>query len=287
MKIQDVSYYPTLKDHLKRIVAFAIEEDVGDGDITAQLIPAGQTAEATIITKQDAVVCGQAWVEEVFIQIDPSVTLEWHVEDGDPVTDQQVLVKIHGNARSILTAERCALNFLQTLSGTATAAAEYAKTAKGTNLTILDTRKTVPGLRLAQKYAVKVGGCENHRLGLYDMFLIKENHIAAAGGISQVVEKCAEIAPDSKIMVEVETLEEFQEASKANIDFIMLDEFADGQIIQAIEMSPTQSLEISGGLELDSIQQKRFSKPVRASVGVMTKRVLAVDLSLRVGELTN
>src|SRR5690606_37036597 len=182
---------PTITDQtqadIQRMVRFALAEDIGAGDITAELIPADRIAEATIITREVAVLCGQPWVDEVFRQIDPSVSLNWQVNDGDAVVPNQLLVKLKGPARSLLTGERTALNFLQTLSGTATAAREFARLVAGTDIRILDTRKTLPGLRTAQKYAVTCGGCHNHRIGLYDAFLIKENHIAACGGIANAV----------------------------------------------------------------------------------------------------
>ncbi|HUH37013.1 MAG TPA: carboxylating nicotinate-nucleotide diphosphorylase, partial [Spongiibacteraceae bacterium] len=195
-----------------RMVSFALEEDIGEGDITAELIPADQHADATIITREHAVLCGSAWVDEVFRQLDPRVQLTWQVKDGDNIEPNQVLVKLSGPARSLLTGERTALNFLQTLSGTATTAREYARLVEGTNIKILDTRKTIPGLRTAQKYAVKCGGCHNHRIGLYDAFLIKENHIAACGGIAEAVKQARLNHPEKLVEVEVENLEELQQA---------------------------------------------------------------------------
>ncbi|WP_044619948.1 carboxylating nicotinate-nucleotide diphosphorylase [Gynuella sunshinyii] len=286
MKIEDVPFFTTLVDHMQRSVAFALEEDIGTGDITAQLIPAEQTVQASIICKDEkAVICGQAWVNEVFRQVDPSVSLNWLVEDGDNISNQQTLVEVSGNARSILTAERTALNYLQTLSGTATTARQYAEAVKNKNITVLDTRKTIPGLRLAQKYAVLVGGCANHRLGLYDMFLIKENHIAAAGGITKAVAQSQQIAPKAKIEIEVENIEEFNEAAATNAHYIMLDEFSEQDVeivIKTDQRASSHQLEISGGLDLSKVGEHRYEQNIRASVGGMTKEVRVVDLSLRV-----
>ncbi|HVL01627.1 MAG TPA: carboxylating nicotinate-nucleotide diphosphorylase, partial [Dongiaceae bacterium] len=210
---------------IPRTVAFALEEDVRTGDITASLIPVTQTARARVITREDAVVCGVEWVNEVFRQVDPSVTVTWHVRDGDNVSPNQVLFELEGKARSLLTGERCALNFLQTLSGTATVCRRYADIVAGTGVKLLDTRKTLPGLRTAQKYAVTCGGCFNHRIGLYDAFLIKENHIAACGGIGKAVAAARVIAPGKPVEVEVENFEELEQALAAGADIIMLDDF--------------------------------------------------------------
>jgi len=287
MNIKDVPYFEKLQSHLKRSVAFAIEEDMEDGDITAQLIPENQTSKAQIIAKEDGVFCGRDWVDEVFFQVDPEVTLHWYLEDGDKFEVGDTLVDISGPSRSILTAERPALNYLQTLSGTATVSRRYASTAQGKNIQVLDTRKTIPGLRLAQKYAVRVGGCHNHRLGLYDMFLIKENHIAAAGGIENAVKACATIRPEAPIEVEVENLEEFRIAnSLPDVDYIMLDEMSEKDSREALtQVSPEHQLEISGGVDLDRmIHIEAFEKPVRCSSGLITKAIMPIDLSLRIIE---
>ena len=244
---------PELTDQLRadieRTVRWALEEDIGSGDITAELIPADKTASATIITREAAVVCGRPWVDEVFHQLDPNIKLEWHVDDGDQIQPDQLLVTLHGNARALLTGERTALNFLQTLSGTATTAHEYVQLVKDTDIKILDTRKTIPGLRTAQKYAVRCGGCHNHRIGLYDAFLIKENHIAACGGISNAVNKARELHPGKPVEVEVESFDELQQALNAKADIIMLDNFSIYDAKEAVRLvNQSAKVEISGNI---------------------------------------
>ena len=285
MHISDVPYHDRLLDHLQRSVAFALEEDIEDGDITAQLVPVNQTVEAQIVAKESGVLCGQAWVNEVFAQLDASVSLSWKLTDGDHFDAGTVLLEMSGNARTILTAERSALNFLQMLSGTATLSNHYAHAVDGKNIDLLDTRKTIPGMRLAQKYAVKVGGCGNHRLGLYDMFLIKENHIAAAGGIEAAVAACEAIAPNASIEVEVENLEEFQAANALErVDYIMLDELsAEDTQIALDTVSANHQIEISGGVDLTRLHDvQSFSQRVRISSGLLTKAIQPIDLSLRI-----
>ena len=186
-------------EDIPKSVARALDEDIGTGDITAQLIDANKMAAGTVIAREKAVICGQPWVDEVFHQLDPTISVEWHISEGDWVCEDQPVFSVSGNARILLMGERCALNFLQTLSGTATTAREYAQLANNSQIRILDTRKTIPGLRLAQKYAIDIGGCSNHRIGLYDAFLIKENHIIACGGIAEAVNKAKEIAPKKKL----------------------------------------------------------------------------------------
>ena len=267
-----------------RMVSFALEEDIGEGDITAELIPADQHADATIITREHAVLCGSAWVDEVFRQLDPRVQLTWQVKDGDNIEPNQVLVKLSGPARSLLTGERTALNFLQTLSGTATTAREYARLVEGTNIKILDTRKTIPGLRTAQKYAVKCGGCHNHRIGLYDAFLIKENHIAACGGIAEAVKQARLNHPEKLVEVEVENLEELQQALDSGADIIMLDEFnRDDRLIATENVNGKCKLEISGGITLDGLASLRTAPVDFISSGELTKHCTAIDLSMRIG----
>ncbi|MCS5560910.1 MAG: carboxylating nicotinate-nucleotide diphosphorylase, partial [Marinobacter nauticus] len=214
-------------------VAQSLREDIGDGDITAQLIPAEKLATARVITREDARLAGSAWVEEVFRQVDPSVTLQWQFHDGDDVPANAVIFRMQGPARSLLTAERAALNWLQTLSGVATACAHYARRVSHTNVRLLDTRKTLPGLRLAQKYAVTCGDCDNHRLGLWDAFLIKENHIAACGSIANAVAEAHRIAPGKPVEVETESLAELDQALEAGADIIMLDEFSLADMAEA------------------------------------------------------
>jgi len=282
MFIADLPYAKTLRDHLVRSIRFALEEDLGSGDITALLIPAQQTSQAQVITREPGVLCGREWFEEVFRQIDPTVTLNWLKQDGDTLLANDILVELRGNTRAILTAERSALNFLQTLSGTATLARRYALAVAGKALVILDTRKTLPGLRLAQKYATAVGGCQNHRLGLYDMFLIKENHIAGCGGIANAVKRAQEIAPDKKIEVEVESLEQLLEALDLPVDVIMLDNFNVQQTAEAVKLTQGRiKLEASGNMDLERIAELTGVLPDYVSVGKLTKDVASLDLSLR------
>ena len=282
MFIADLPYAKTLRDHLVRSIRFALEEDLGSGDITAQLIPAQQSSQAQVITREPGVLCGREWFEEVFRQIDPTVTLNWLKQDGDTLLANDILVELRGNTRAILTAERSALNFLQTLSGTATLARRYALAVAGKALVILDTRKTLPGLRLAQKYAIAVGGCQNHRLGLYDMFLIKENHIAGCGGIANAVKRAQEIAPDKKIEVEVESLEQLLEALDLPVDVIMLDNFNVQQTAEAVKLTQGRiKLEASGNMDLERIAELTGVLPDYVSVGKLTKDISSLDLSLR------
>ncbi|WP_287439850.1 carboxylating nicotinate-nucleotide diphosphorylase [Reinekea sp.] len=282
MFIADLPYAKTLRDHLVRSIRFALEEDLGSGDITAQLIPAQQSSQAQVITREPGVLCGREWFEEVFRQIDPTVTLNWLKQDGDTLLANDILVELRGNTRAILTAERSALNFLQTLSGSATLARRYAMAVAGKALVILDTRKTLPGLRLAQKYATAVGGCQNHRLGLYDMFLIKENHIAGCGGIANAVKRAQEIAPDKKIEVEVESLEQLLEALDLPVDVIMLDNFNVQQTAEAVKLTQGRiKLEASGNMDLERIAELTGVLPDYVSVGKLTKDISSLDLSLR------
>lgn len=282
MFISDVPYAKTLRDHLVRTVRFSLEEDVGTGDITAQLIPEEQTAKAQVITREAGVMAGREWFEEVFRQVDATIDLTWHKQDGDELNENDLLVDISGNTRSILTAERTALNFLQTLSGTATLANQYSTAVAGKDIVVLDTRKTLPCLRLAQKYAVHVGGCQNHRLGLHDMFLIKENHIAGCGGIANAVAKAQEVAPGKRIEVEVESIEQLQEALNLPVDVIMLDNFDRPRTTEAVKLNAQKiKLESSGNMDLDKIGDVLSEHPDFVSVGKLTKHVTALDLSLR------
>lgn len=271
-----------LADIPKQVRA-ALEEDVGSGDITAQLIGADTGAEARIISREAAVMCGRAWADEVFRQLGGDVALEWHVADGDIVAADQLLCTLRGNSRQILTGERAALNFLQTLMGTATLTREYADAVAGKNVTLLDTRKTLPGLRTAQKYAVLCGGGQNHRLALYDAFLIKENHIAACGSISEAIARARSLAPERKVIVEVETRAELEEAIAAQPDQVMLDEFADQALAEALALFPEGiTIELSGSFTLERLRKlPAQAVPVSISVGTLTKHVRAVDLSLR------
>jgi|TARA_B110000977_G_scaffold189584_1_gene259247 nicotinate-nucleotide pyrophosphorylase (carboxylating) len=267
---------------IPQCVARALQEDIGSGDITAMLIPADKTARATVICRDAAVICGRPWVDEVFRQLDPSTQIEWQIEEGDQVSPGQTLFTLEGNARIMLTGERAALNFLQTLSGTATLARQYADLTKGSQVKILDTRKTIPGLRLAQKYAVAIGGCSNHRIGLYDAFLIKENHIAACGGITQAVSQARIIAADKLVEVEVETIAELEQALAAKADVVMLDNFspADIKALSEIDFGETK-IEVSGNITKETVQQYISSAVNYISSGSLTKHIQAVDLSMR------
>ncbi len=260
----------------------ALLEDVGSGDITAQLIPAERLAKATIISRDAAVIAGTAWVDAVFRQLDPRVAVHWQVTDGDRVSANQALFHLEGPARSLLTGERSALNFLQMLSGVATRAQYFADMVAGTQVRLLDTRKTLPGLRLAQKYAVTCGGCHNHRIGLYDAFLIKENHIAACGGIAQAVEAAHRIAPGKPVEVEVESLGELKQALDAGADIIMLDELSLDDMREAVRLTAGRaSLEASGGINDETLRVIAETGVDYISIGAMTKDVKAVDLSMR------
>ena len=273
---------PQFQADIEQSVRQALQEDIRDGDITAMLIPEDNIATATVITREQAVICGQPWVDEVFKQLDPNVEIEWLVKDGDEIQPNQTLFNLKGSARSLLTGERTTLNFLQTLSGTATTARQYAKLVEGTDIKILDTRKTIPGLRLAQKYAVRIGGCHNHRIGLYDAFLIKENHIAACGGINDAIEKAKEIAPEKLVEVEVESIDELQQALNASADIVMLDNFDPEMVEQAIALNNRQAkLEVSGNLEVANITEKAIKGIDYLSSGSLTKHCRAVDFSMR------
>ena len=250
-------------------------------DITAMLIDADTQMTAQIITREQAVICGRAWVDEVFRQVDSSISLQWQHGDGDEVAPNSQLVTIQGNARSILTAERSALNFLQTLSGTATTTAKYVSFLKGSKTKLLDTRKTLPSMRQAQKYAVACAGGVNHRMGLYDAFLIKENHIQACGGIKNAVSKAKLMKPNLPIEVEVETLDELQEAISASVNTIMLDNFSTEQIYTAVEINSGKcKLEVSGNITFERLQELAATGVDYISSGALTKHVQAIDLSL-------
>lgn len=261
----------------------ALEEDVGPGDLTASLIPDGAFAEARVISRENAVICGRPWFDEVFRQVDPRITVTWDVNEGEQAGVDQRLCRLTGPARGLLTGERTALNFLQTLSGTATLARRYADAVAGTGTRVLDTRKTVPGLRKAQKYAVRCGGCHNHRMGLYDAVLVKENHIAAAGSITAAVAKArALVGAGVMIEVEVENLAELGEALAAGVTRILLDNMAPTMLHQAVALTAGRAeLESSGNVDLDTIRQVAETGVDYISVGALTKHVRAVDLSMR------
>ena len=268
---------------LNQTVKFALAEDVGDVDITAELIDSENTATAEVITREEAVICGQPWVDEVFRQVDPKVKIEWQINEADLVEAERPLLRVSGLARSILTAERPALNFLQTLSGTATATHRYAQLISHTNARLLDTRKTIPGLRHAQKYAVSKGGGENHRMGLYDAFLIKENHILACGSINNAINRARQLYPDRRVEVEVENLDEFHKAVDAEPDWIMLDNFPLEDMLKAVASANRGiKLEASGGIEEDDDLISIAETGVDfVSIGALTKHCQAIDLSMR------
>jgi nicotinate-nucleotide pyrophosphorylase (carboxylating) len=276
---------PTPPADLPQQVATALQEDVGDGDITAQLVPASQTVHGKVITREDATLCGAPWVTETFRQLDPRVHLSWHAQDGDRISANQTLFEIRGLARPVLTGERTALNFLQLLSATATAARKFADAIAGTDSIILDTRKTLPGLRTAQKYAVRCGGAQNHRIGLFDQVLIKENHIAAAGSLTAAITAGRAAAGNRKVEVEVETLEEFEAALDAGPDIILLDEFTLADMKTAVQHNRSRGrpvkLEASGSVTLDTVRSVAATGVDYISIGGITKHVTAVDLSMR------
>lgn len=268
-------------------VALALKEDLGgeidaDRDITAQLLPADTQADAQVITREAGVFCGKRWVEEVFIQLGSHATLNWHVEDGDQIEADQLLFEIEGPARLLLTAERTALNFVQTLSGVATEVSRYVALLAGSQTQLLDTRKTLPGLRTALKYAVLCGGGSNHRLGLSDAYLIKENHIIASGSIRQAVERAQWLQPDVPVEVEVESLEELRQALEAEADIVMLDNFSLEAMRAAVELNQGRALlEVSGNVTETTLPQIALTGVDYVSVGALTKHVRALDLSMR------
>jgi nicotinate-nucleotide pyrophosphorylase (carboxylating) len=271
-----------LSGEIQANVRAALAEDVGSGDITAQLIPAERDASARIITRENATLAGTAWVDEVFRQVDPRVQVKWQVRDGEEVSADQTLFTLEGPARALLTGERSALNFLQLLSGTATRARHYADLVDGTGVKLLDTRKTLPGLRLAQKYAITCGGCHNHRIGLYDAFLIKENHIAACGGIAQAIAAAHQIAPGKPVEIEVEDLDELRQALEAGADIVMLDELSLDDMRTAVALTAGRArLEASGGITESSLRTIAETGVDYISIGTLTKDVKALDLSMR------
>lgn len=274
-----INFKHGLSDQVQR----ALHEDIGDGDVSAALIPAEKTATASVICRETATVCGKEWFNESFNLLDSSTEISWNVEDGDQVEANDVLCHIHGNARALLTVERTALNFLQTLSATATLARAYANAIAGQDTEVLDTRKTIPGLRMAQKYAVFCGGCSNHRIGLYDAVLIKENHIAAAGSIRQTVETARQMSPDKMIEVEVETLVQLQEALSAGADRVLLDNMDTQMLKEAVAITAGKAeLEASGGITLKNIKKIAKTGVNYISIGALTKDITAIDLSMRI-----
>ena len=271
-----------LEQSIQLNIQQALQEDIGDGDITALLTPEDEQATATIISREDMILAGQPWVNALIAAFDPSVQITWLKNDGDLVLANETIFKLSGSARSLLTVERPALNFVQTLSAVASKTAEYVKQLDGLNTKLLDTRKTLPGLRIAQKYAVAVGGGQNHRLGLFDAFLIKENHIMAAGGIAQAIAKAHQIAPGKPVEVEVETWAELEQALEAQADIVMLDNFSQQQMIDAVKhVAGRCKLEASGNITIANLREVATTGVDYISMGVLTKDVKAVDLSMR------
>lgn len=272
-----------LRIEIQRNVAAALAEDVGSGDLTAGLIPANTQARARLITREPAVLCGSAWADATFHALDPTATVSWHVREGETVAADQPLCDIVTDARTLLTAERTALNFLQSLSGTATTTQRFVAAVSGTRAKIVDTRKTLPGLRMAQKYAVSVGGGHNHRIGLFDGILIKENHIIAAGSIRAAVEAARKLAsPQVFIEVEVENLEELEHALDCGVKMLLLDNMDLDTMHRAVELTQERAeLEASGGVSLEQVRSIAETGVHRISIGSLTKNVQAIDLSLR------
>jgi len=278
---------------VSRAVRAALLEDLGDAlttldqpdassDITAQLIPADRMASARVITREAGVFCGQPWVDEVFVQLGGDVKVEWKVQDGEVLSPNQELFRLHGPARLLLTGERNALNFVQTLSGVATLTARYVAELEGTDCRLLDTRKTIPGLRTAQKYAVTCGGGKNHRIGLYDAYLIKENHILACGGIAEAINEARHLNPGKPVEVEVESLAELEQALAAKADIVMLDNFDVTMMREAVAINQSRAkLEVSGNVTLDTLAEFAATGVDFISVGALTKHVRALDLSMR------
>lgn len=258
-----------------------LEEDIGSGDITAAIIPESMTAEAEVVTREDMVLCGRSWFDAVFKSLDANVKIDWLAAEGEAVGKNTLLCKLRGAARGLLTGERTALNLLQTLSATATVARQYADAVSGTGCKVLDTRKTIPGLRNAQKYAVACGGCYNHRIGLYDGVLIKENHIIAAGSIGAAIRAARELTP-VPVEVEVESMQEFLEAVAAKPDRIMLDNFSLEDMAAAVKLNVGIELEASGNIDLNNIRSIAETGVDYISIGALTKNVRAVDLSMRI-----
>lgn len=277
---------PELQQAIVESVADAIAEDIGTGDLTANLVPAAKQAHATIISREPAIICGLPWVEACLAKLAPGSSVTWKVNEGDAVIADQVLCEISGNARALLTVERTALNFLQTLSATATATRAFVEAISGTSARILDTRKTIPGMRLAQKYAVTIGGGLNQRLGLYDGILIKENHIAAAGSIPAVLQAASNINQQVSIQIEVETLSQLNTALAAGAKLILLDNFDIPDLISAVSVNAGRALlEASGGITLSNVREIAKTGVDRISIGSITKHVRAVDLSMRFKEV--
>jgi nicotinate-nucleotide pyrophosphorylase (carboxylating) len=274
--------------YIESSVKLALAEDIGAGDVTCSMIAEIARSSATVISREAAIICGCAWFNEVFMQLDDHIQINWHVKDGDRVETNQLICELSGSTRSLLSGERTALNFLQTLSATASLAYQYADIIKSTPAKVLDTRKTIPGLRLAQKYAVTCGGCINHRIGLFDAVLIKENHIMAAGNISQAVKLARKHQPNLSIEVEVENLDELRQALDAKVERVLLDNFSLQQLIQAVKVNNKQTeLEASGNVTLETILSIAETGVDFISSGAITKDIKAVDLSMRLSDSTD
>ena len=272
---------PTIPFDIAKLVTLCLQEDVGTGDITAELIPIDKTISVKLISKDNGIFCGRPWADEIFQQVDSSLTVNWNIEEGAELYPGQTLVQIAGSARSILTAERTVLNFLQTLSAVSTMSQHYASLVRHTSVKLLDTRKTLPSLRSAQKYAVRIGGCFNHRMGLFDAFLIKENHIAACGGIDAAVSKAKALYPNKSVEIEVQNLNELELAISAEADIVMLDNFECSNILKAVKLNGGRlKLEASGGIEADIMVSIAETGVDYISLGALTKNCQAIDLSL-------
>ena len=280
-------YKLALTDTITKMVKEALAEDLNTlehgTDITAALIPEQQNIKASLICREEGILCGKDWFNEVFKQLDSTISIKWNVDDGDELTANMEICQLEGSARAILTGERAAMNFLQTLSGTATVTTKYAAKLIGTDCRLLDTRKTIPGFRLAQKYAVTCGGGHNHRIGLFDAFLIKENHILACGGIDKAVRQANESHPEHPVEVEVESIDELTLALDAGADVVMLDNFTNDEKVQAVRINADRAvLEASGDITLDNLAEVAKTGVDYISVGAITKHIRALDLSLRV-----
>ena len=277
---------PSFDQAIRDNVRLALAEDIGNGDITAQLLDKGSLAEAQVITREDMVICGRPWIDEVFRQLSAEVTIHWLADEGAQVSAGSPLFTLNGPARVLLTGERTALNFLQLLSGTATQCKKYADIVKGTEVQLLDTRKTIPGLRIAQKYAVKTGQCHNHRMGLYDAFLIKENHIAACGGIGKAIAAARRVAPTKPVEIEVESLDELHIALNHQANIIMLDNFSLDDLYTSVainnDIGSHSKLEASGGITDQTLRPIAETGVDFISLGSLTKNCRAIDLSMRI-----
>lgn len=273
---------PVRSEDVARDVRAALAEDIGTGDLTAALIAIDRVGQGRVITREEMVLCGVDWFNEVCVQVDTRIKVRWFFTEGARIEAQSILCELSGPARSLLTAERCALNFLQTLSGTASLSRLYATAVAGTGATVLDTRKTIPGLRVAQKHAVVVGGCRNHRQGLFDAVLIKENHIASCGSITRAVQDARRLHPGIMVEVEVESFGQLDEAIAAGVDRVLLDNFTIEGIVEAVQRSGRRvPIEVSGGVNLETIRSVAQTGVDFISVGALTKNVQAIDLSMR------